>query len=77
MHFRTANLASVQYEGKTRRPTNCRGNTKRDVAHPTATVVYNTCYHLFRKRSCITDDRDNNTRPIVILTLEYDHCTEN
>ena len=33
---------------KTRKPTNWWGSAKRDVAHPTATVVYNTCYNLFR-----------------------------
>ena len=27
---------------------------KRDVMHPTATVIYNACYRLFRKRSCMT-----------------------
>ena len=27
------------------------------VAHPTATVVYDTCYHLLRKRSCMTVHR--------------------
>ena len=40
---------------KTRRPTSWWGSPKREVTHPTATVVYyNACYHLLRKRSCIT-----------------------
>ena len=39
----------------TRRPTNRWGSAKCDVTRPTATVVYNACYHVFRKRSCITD----------------------
>ena len=30
---------------KTRKPTNLWGSAKRDVAHPTVTIVYNTCYH--------------------------------
>ena len=37
-----------------RRPTNWWGRAKLDVTHPTATVVYNACYRLFRKRSFIT-----------------------
>ena len=42
-------------EGKsTRKPTNWWGSAKRDVTHPTATVIYNTCHHLFRKRSYLT-----------------------
>ena len=39
---------------KTRRPANWWISAKRDVIHPTVTVVYNACFHLFRKRSCIT-----------------------
>ena len=27
------------------------GSAKRDVTHPTATVAYDACYHLFRKRT--------------------------
>ena len=59
---------------------------KRDVIHSTATVAYNnTCYPLFRKRSCITVDRDNSTTPDInvglmqrsIMRLEYNHCSEN
>ena len=38
---------------ETRKSTNWWGSLKRDVTHPTATFVYNTCYHLFRKRSCM------------------------
>ena len=41
----------------TRKPTNWWGSAKRDVSHPTATVVNNTCYHFFRKRSCVTLNR--------------------
>ena len=41
----------------TRRPTNWWSSAERDVTHPTATVVCNTCHHLFRKRSCITMHR--------------------
>ena len=37
----------------TRKPTNWWGQCKRDVTHPTATVVYNTSYHLFWKRSFV------------------------
>ena len=50
-------LITVRFEIKTRRPTNWWGSAKRGVAHPTATVVYNVCYHLFRERSCITVHR--------------------
>ena len=32
------------------------GSAKRDNTHPTATVVYNVFYNLFRKRSLITVD---------------------
>ena len=32
---------------RTRRPTSRWGSAKRDVTHPTVTVVYITCYHLF------------------------------
>ena len=42
---------------KTRKPTNWWGNATRDVTHPTVTRVYNICYHLFRKRSCLTVHR--------------------
>ena len=42
---------------KTRKPTNWWGSAKRDVTNPTATVVYNTCYHLFRKCSYMTVHR--------------------
>ena len=42
---------------KTRRPTNWWGSAYCDVTHPTATVIYNACYHWFRKRSCITVHR--------------------
>ena len=38
----------------TRKPTNWWVSAKRAVTHPTATVVYNTCYHLFQKRPCMT-----------------------
>ena len=38
---------------KTRRSTNWWSSAKRDLTHLTATVVFNACYHLFRKRSCI------------------------
>ena len=38
---------------KTRRSTNWWSNAKPDVTHPTATVVYDAGYHLFRKCSCI------------------------
>ena len=53
---RTPNFSifSVSFiNSKTRRPTNSWDSAKRDITHPTATVVYNACYHLFRKRSCI------------------------
>ena len=33
----------------TREPTNWLDSAKHDVTRPTATVVYNTCYHLFQK----------------------------
>ena len=33
------------------------GSAMRDVTHPTATVVYNACYHLFRKCSYTTVHR--------------------
>ena len=39
---------------ESRRPTSCCCCAKRDITHPTTTVVYNACYHLLRKRSCIT-----------------------
>ena len=42
---------------KTRRPINCCCSAKRDVSHPTATVVYNACYQFLQKRSCITVHR--------------------
>ena len=32
---------------QTRKPTNWWGNAKCDITHPTATGVYNICYHLF------------------------------
>ena len=41
----------VKQEGP---PTSWWGSAKRDVTLPTATVVYNACYHLLRKRSCTT-----------------------
>ena len=54
----------------TRRPTNWWGTAKRDVTHPTATVVYNICYNLLENvhaLPCIEShwrvDRDNNTTP--------------
>ena len=40
------------------------------------------CYHFFRKRSCITLDRDNNMTPAIYviyrsrMRLEYNHCNE-
>ena len=34
---------------KTRKPTNWWLSAKHDDTHPRATVVYNACYHLFRK----------------------------
>ena len=44
-------VAYVRFQpAKTRRPTNWWGSAKRVVTHPTMTVVYNTCYHLFRKK---------------------------
>ena len=46
------------------------GSAKRDVTHPTATVVYNTYYHLFRKRSYTAADRDINTPPAVYVCIE-------
>ena len=33
-------------------------------------------YNLFRKRSCITVNRDNNTTHRSIMRLEYSHCNE-
>ena len=30
------------------------GSAKRDVTHPTVTVIYNACYHLFQKHLCVT-----------------------
>ena len=36
---------------KTRMATDWWGSAKRDVTHPTSNVVYNACYHSFRKRS--------------------------
>ena len=47
-HFRTENCFMLNRLNKTRRPTNWWGSAKRDVTHPTATVVYNACHHLFR-----------------------------
>ena len=48
------------------------GSAKRDVTHPIATVIYNACYHLFRKHLCITVHRlghridcDNNMTPAI------------
>ena len=67
---------------KTRRPASWRGSAKRDVTYPITTVVYNTCYHLFRKCPYITVDHDNNTTPAIyamhrsIIRLEYKHCNE-
>ena len=52
------------------------------LTYPTATVVYNTWYHFFRKCPCITVDRDNNTTPAIyemnrsIRRLEYTRCNE-
>ena len=50
-------------------PPNGGGSAKRDVTHPTATVVYNVSYHLFRKRSFTTVHRLACTRAGVVLLL--------
>ena len=42
---------------KTRKSTNCWSSAKPDGTHRTATVVYNTCFNRFRKRSCMTVHR--------------------
>ena len=52
VQYSTVNLYYDQ--SKTKKPTNWWCSAKRDVTHPTVTVVRNTCYHLFRKRSCMT-----------------------
>ena len=73
-------VSSAEKKKKTRNPTNWLGSAKRDVTYPIATVVYNICYHLFRKRLFIAVDRDNNTTPAIyvmhrsIIGLEYNNC---
>ena len=58
------------------------------VRNPTSLIpqrlsyIINTCYHLFRKGSCITVDRNNKTTPAIfvmhrsIMRLDYNHCNE-
>ena len=60
----------VEIRGRTRRPTNWWGSAKRDFtppSHSDCRIIYPTCYHLSRKRSCITIDRDNNTTPAIYV----------
>ena len=53
--------SSSSYPGRlndsTRRPTNWWSSAKRDVTHTTATLVYNTCYHLLSPRGIVDKDR--------------------
>ena len=38
-------------------PPNGGGSAKRDITHSIATAADNTCYHMFRKRSYMTEHR--------------------
>ena len=50
--IRNATIDRCCSVNSTRKPTKWWCSTKSDKIHPRVTVVYNACYHLFRKRLC-------------------------